>query len=312
MIRYYLNNRGYTPIDSPQPGCWIDVTTPDADELHVLTDRYHVPAQFIDYLGDDDERPRTEREGDWTLTIIRIPIHTSRRDAADATSPYVTVPIGVIARGDTLITLCFHRNTVTTDFVQHSRRRLITVASTSDFVLRLIYAAAHWYLAYLQVINRAVTDSQQAFAASVRNDDLMHAMRLQQALVYFNTSIKGNQTLLERLPKAYPDAPVDADLLEDVDIEMRQAESTVNIYSDILAGMLDTLASIISNNVNSIMKRMTSLSLVLMVPTLIASLYGMNVHIGLSDTPHAFLIIIGVSTLLTIGVYLWLKHIRWF
>lgn len=136
-------------------------------------------------------------------------------------------------------------------------------------------------------------------------------MRLEKALVYFNTSLRGNEMLIIRLKRAFSDA-VDLDLLEDVEIEMKQALNTVNVYTDILTAAMDAFASIISNNVNAVMKRMTGVTIVLMIPTLIASFYGMNVHISLSSNPMAFVIIIGIAAVLTLLTVAILARMRWF
>jgi len=295
-------------VSGRESGCWTDVIQPTEAELHLITHEWGVPESFADYLGDVDERPRVERDGLWTMAVIRIPV----RCGAQSPAPYITVPMGIISGNGLLLTLCYHMSELTADFAEHTRRRGITVPSPSSMVLRMVFASAYWYLHYLQTINRAVSGSGELYSSSVSNDDLLRLTRMQRTLVYFNTSIRGNETLLERLAKAYPDTPVDEDLSEDVGIELRQADNTVSVYSDILSGLLETLASVISNNVNAVMKRMTSLSLVLMVPTLIASLYGMNVTLGISDSPDAFWYILGGSAILTAAVYLYLRRIHWF
>ena len=148
---------------------------------------------------------------------------------------------------------------------------------------------------------------------SIRNEDLLQLMKLQKTLVYFNTSIRGNEVMIGRLKNIFQDTNyLDLELLEDVVIELKQAYNTVNIYSDILTGTMDAFASIISNNVNAIMKRMTSLSITLMIPTLIASFYGMNVDIHLESFPHAFIFIILLSAILSAVTFVWFRRIKWF
>jgi Mg2+ and Co2+ transporter CorA len=148
---------------------------------------------------------------------------------------------------------------------------------------------------------------------SIRNEDLLQLMKLQKTLVYFNTSIRGNEVMIGRLKNIFQDTDyLDLELLEDVVIELKQAYNTVNIYSDILTGTMDAFASIISNNVNAIMKRMTSLSITLMIPTLIASFYGMNVDIHLEGFPHAFVFIVLLSAILSAVTFIWFRKIKWF
>lgn len=285
---------------------WINAECPDEAELHRLIDEIHVPQAFVNYLGDVDERPRVDREGDWNITILRIPARGHEQDV-----PYVTVPIGIMTKGELTVTLCFHPNDVIDDFVEYTRQRRVNVANRPDFILHMILTSATWYLKYLQNINRELTSTEHNMESSVRNKELLKLMRLQKTLVYFSTSLQGNDTMLEHLPHIY-EGEYDTELLEDVDIEMKQATNTVTIYTQILESTMEALGSVISNNVNAVMKRMTAISIILMVPTLIASFYGMNVDIGLAGTPYAFGIIIVMALAATLGVLMWLKHIRWF
>lgn len=209
-----------------------------------------------------------------------------------------------------MITISYHPNPLITDFIENSIRKRIVVTSQADFALRIFYSAAYWYLKYLKDIAQDVLGAEKDLQRAIRNDDLIRLMRMQKSLVFFNTSIKGDVMLLERVGKMF-ETTIDEDLLEDVQIELRQADTTVAIYSNILEGTMDSYASIISNNVNSVMKRMTGLSIILMVPTFIASLYGMNVDILLGDNPHAFWIIIAMTVVFTAIAFIVLRRIRW-
>ena len=307
MRHYASSNNGFVELsDGSASEGWINVECPSRDDLKHLTETLGVPANFINYVGDVDERPRVDREDDWTITILRIPARSVEQDV-----PYLTVPIGVICRRDLIITLCFRPNEVIDYFIDYTRQRGIAISNRPDFILHLIYSASFWYLKYLQKINRDVTAAEHDMARTVRNEELLRLMRLQKTLVYFNTSLQGNEIMLDHLQRLY-EGEYDTDLLEDVEIELKQAVNTVSIYTEILESTMDALGSVISNNVNAVMKRMTAMSIILMVPTLIASFYGMNVDISLSSTPYAFFIIIGISALLTLVVLLWLRHLKWF
>ena len=188
-------------------------------------------------------------------------------------------------------------------------------------ILRIIYSSAVWFLKYLKQINNDVATAEKELEKSIRNEDLLQLMKLQKTLVYFNTSIRGNEVMIGRLKNIFQDTNyLDLELLEDVVIELKQAYNTEItpstlgkvIYSDILTGTMDAFASIISNNVNAIMKRMTSLSITLMIPTLIASFYGMNVDIHLESFPHAFIFIILLSAILSAVTFVWFRRIKWF
>lgn len=306
MIRYYESGNGFNQIDQWRPRCWIDVEMPTADEITLLRHNFNIPPQFLEYLSDPEERPRVERDGEWTLTIIRIPIKVDSNKA-----PYTTVPLGIISDGEVVATVCTQSPEMLSDFVAHTRIKGITVRGVPDFILRILFSATYWFLKYLHNIAEDTSHAEEKLQGNVKNDDLISLMRTQNALVYFNTSITANKSIIERMHTLYHNR-IDLDLLEDVEIEARQAEATVKIYSDILAGTLDTYTSVISNNMNAVMKRMTAVSITLMVPTLIASFYGMNVNIGMGNSPIWFWVILGVSALLTTGCMLLLKKLKWF
>lgn len=306
MKAFFINENGFVKREEWSPHCWVNVERPDKEDTRFMLDDLGVPASFLESISDVDERPRIERDGDWRLTILRIPTRLEGEEM-----PFGTVPIGIITNNEVLLTLCYFRTEMLTDFIAHTRMRGISIVTESDFVLRILFSSAYWYLKYLKDINNSVQRSDKQMRRSVRNEDLLHMLKLQRTLVFFNTSIRGNQTLIGRIRRIYGD-DYDPDLLEDVEIELRQADNTVNIYSDILESTMDSYASIVSNNVNAIMKKMTAVSIVLMVPTLIASFYGMNVTIGYESSPYAFwMIIIGSLALSTI-VYIFLRRIKWF
>lgn len=307
MREYYSCENGYTERSEWKHGYWMNVEKPSEEDMHFLTKKLHVPAMFLEYLGDPEERPRVERDGEWLMAIILIPVEAPK----SAGMPFQTVPFGIISKDDgMLITVCFHSNNIVPDFIKQSRRKGLNIANPSDFTLQIFYETAFWYLHFLKTLTLDVIGAEKDLKKSIRNDDLIWLMQLQKSLVFFNTSIKGNVMLLDRLQKLYGNE-IDREFLEDVDIELKQADSTVGIYSDILEGTLDAYASIISNNVNGVMKRMTGLSIILMVPTFVASLYGMNVDILIGEHKYAFWFIILIAAILTTVAFLWLRRLKW-
>ncbi|MDL2212382.1 magnesium transporter CorA family protein [Bacteroides sp. OttesenSCG-928-E20] len=301
-------NEGFVQIAEWKPNCWINVECPDASDLDFLIQELKVPESFLNDIADTDERPRTESEGNWLLTILRVPLPSEQNGI-----PFVTIPIGIITNDDIIISVCYHRTEMLTDFIAYSRRKKIEVRNKLDLILRLIHSSAVWFLKYLKQISNDIKLAEKELEKSIRNEDLHRLMKLQNTLVYFNTSLRGNQVMIGRLRTIFQDTNyLDKELLEDVVIELEQAISLVNIYSDILTGTMDAFASIISNNVNTIMKRMTSISIILMVPTLIASFYGMNVDIHLDRFPHAFTFIVLVSLLLSAMAFFIFKKVKWF
>lgn len=308
MRQFLYCEAGYVEKDQWLPNSWVNVECPTSDDIQYLMDTFNVPESFLSDIADTDERPRIEYEGNWLLTILRIPLQTK-----DQALPFTTVPIGVITNDDIIVTVCYYKTDLIPDFILYTQRKELAVKNKYELLLRLIHSSAVWFLKYLKQINYAVTEAEKALEKSIRNEDLLALMKLEKSMVFFNTSIRGNEVMLSKLQNIFQEPEyIDKDLVEDVEIELKQAHNTVNIYSDILTGTMDAFASIISNNVNTIMKRMTSLSIILMVPTLIASFYGMNVPVYLEDMSHAFVIIILLSIVLSATAFLIFRKIKWF
>jgi hypothetical protein len=307
-MRTYLSlEAGLSQLEQYTPKCWINIEFPDEDDLHFLTEDLGVPSEFLADIADVDERPRTEKEDDWQLTILRIPLESNIQGL-----PYMTVPVGVITGKETTITVCYRKSQLIPDFISHIRRKSISITSQADFITRMIYSSAVWFLKYLKLIYLEINRAEKELEESVRNEDLMRIMRLQKSLVYFSTSIRGNEAMLGRLRTATRAGEIDPDLVEDVSIELRQAYNTINIYTDICNSTMDALGSIISNNVNTIMKRMTSLQIVLTIPTMIASFYGMNVDVYIAEWHYSFIAIMIISVIISAIAFVLFKRIKWF
>ena len=255
-------------------------------------------------LSDIDERPRVERNDGWNCIVLRIPV-------AGDDIPFATIPLGVMVKDEYVVTVCFYPNNLISDFIDHTQKRRTSIESPSDFILRLLKSSAYWYIRYLKDAKNIVAEAEVYLKRSIRNEDLLKLMNLQKTFVLFATSISGDNILLERINRLYGQ-DLDKELFEDVSIELRQADSTVTIATQMLDRTMDTYASVISNNVNAIMKRLTNISLILMIPTLIASLYGMNVDVGISMDNHcAFGCIVGAGFILAVVTCLWLRKIKW-
>lgn len=308
MRTFLYCEAGFVEKDQWLPDSWVNVECPTTDDIRYLTDRFDVPESFLSDIADTDERPRIEYEGNWLLTIIRIPLYDS-----DSDIPFTTVPMGIMTNNEIIISVCYYRTELIPDFIRYTRRKEVTVRHKYDLILRLIHSSAVWFLKYLKQINNEVARAEKQLEKSIRNEDLLRLMKLEKSMVFFNTSIRGNEVMLSKLQSIFQD-PVymDKELVEDVETELKQAHLTVNIYSDILTGTMDAFASIISNNVNTIMKRMTSISIILMVPTLIASFYGMNVPVYGENMPHGFALIILLSILLSATAFFIFRKIKWF
>lgn len=193
MIRFYTCENGFVERDERGPHFWINVERPTPADRDFLTSELGVPESFLDNIADEDERPRFEHEWEWLLTIIRIPA----KSGVDFYS-YTTVPMGIITKDEIVVLVCHAQTEMIPDFIDHTRKRHIKIDNHPDFILRLIYSSTYWYLRYLKMINTTVTDSMEDLEKSVTNKDLLNLMKLQNALVFFNTSLKGNSMLTEK------------------------------------------------------------------------------------------------------------------
>jgi magnesium transporter len=308
MITYLKNEKGLAVTEKWEPNCWINVQKPTPKEQNYIINDLQIPEAFYNDIEDTDERPRIEVENGWTLCVMRLPYRNE-----DEKLPFITVPMGVVFKDEVFVSICFYKVEMISDFIKYSKRKNVIKKNDFDFVLRLMLSSSVWFLKYLKQINQNTKEAENQLEKSIRNEDLQALLRLEKCLVYFTTSLKGNDILSHRIKNLREiKDKLDGDLVEDVDIELRQALETTNIYSDILSGMMDAYASVISNNLNVIMKQLTSISIILMIPTLIASFYGMNVHNSLEETRFGFWVVALISfSISAFGVFMFKKR-NWF
>lgn len=306
MRTYWNTNNGLKQIGQWEPNCWIQVTCPTEDDQRLLEEVFKIPDYFLSDISDNDERARYEYDDGWMLIILRIPFVKEIRSR----TPYTTVPLGIIHKRDVTITVCFHETNMMIDFVSYQQKRGEGFTDYVDMIFRLFLSSAVWYLKRLKQINSLIEKAKRNLDREVNNESLIGLSRLQDSLTYFITSIRGNENLLAKLKFKLQVDELDADLIEDVNIEMSQARETTNIYSDILESTMDTYSSIINNNMNTVMRTLTSVSIILMFPTLIASIFGMNLTNGMEGNKFGFLIAIVVSALIS-GISWWIfRHKR--
>ena len=306
MRTYWNTNKGLKQIGQWEPNCWIQVTCPTEDDQRLLEEEFKIPDYFLSDISDNDERARYEYDDGWMLIILRIPFVKEIRSR----TPYTTVPLGIIHKRDVTITVCYHETNMMIDFVSYQQKRGEGFTDYVDMIFRLFLSSAVWYLKRLKQINNLIEKAKRNLDREVNNESLIGLSRLQDSLTYFITSIRGNENLLAKLKFKLQVDELDADLIEDVNIEMSQARETTNIYSDILESTMDTYSSIINNNMNTVMRTLTSVSIILMFPTLIASIFGMNLINGMETNKFGFLIAIVVSALIS-GISWWIfRHKR--
>ncbi len=304
MKKYWNTTGCLKQLTEWQPNCWIQVTCPTDDDQRELEERFGIPDYFISDISDTDERARYEYDDGWMLIILRIPYVKEVRSR----TPYTTVPLGIIHKRDVTITVCFYETNMMLDFVSFHQKRGVGFTDYVDMIFRLFLSSAVWYLKRLKQINTIIEKAKRDLDKGVNNESLIGLSRLQDSLTYFITSIRGNENLLQKLKFKLQVDELDADLIEDVNIEMSQARELTNIYSDILESTMDTYSSIINNNMNTVMRTLTVVTIVMMFPTLVASLFGMNLVNGMETSPFGFAIALIISALVSFGSW---AVLRW-
>ncbi|HHZ17567.1 MAG TPA: magnesium transporter CorA family protein [Peptococcaceae bacterium] len=301
MLTIYLSpqDNELLQINSFEKGCWINLIDPSEEEIETVVQNTGIFAEFLRYPLDDEERPHIEFEDKQLLTIIDVPIETP------SGAGYDTIPLGIIHTDDYIVTVCLHDLSILQDFYQKKVRGMATYKKTR-FLFQILYKNASLYLKYLREIDKKSTDVELELHKSMRNKELIKLLNLEKALVYFTTSLRSNESVLEKLLrgrviKMYEE---DQDLLEDVIIENKQAIEMADIYSNILSGTMDAFASIISNNLNIVMKFLAIVTIILALPTMVASFFGMNVPVPFQDSPYGFAFAVIISIVLSlIGVF---------
>ena len=289
MKTYWNTQGGLSQLKEWQPNCWIQVTCPTEEDQQVLEEKFNIPDYFLSDISDTDERARYE---------VR------------SRTPYTTVPLGIIHKRDVTITVCYYETNMMIDFVSYQQKRGVGFTDHVDMIFRLFLSSAVWYLKRLKQISMLIDKAKRNLDREVNNESLIGLSRLQDSLTYFNTSIRGNETLLSKLKFKLQIDELDADLIEDVNIEMTQARETTSIYSNILESTMDTYQSIINNNMNTIMRTLTSVTIILMLPTLVASFFGMNLINGMENNPVGFIIAIVISVIISVLSLLIFKQKR--
>ena len=303
MIRIFKTEDGAMhEKEEMQPGCWIALTNPTASEIIDIADAYQIDPDHLKAPLDEEERSRIDEEEEYTLVLVDIP-SIEERSGKDW---FVTIPLAIIMTNDVLITVCLEETPVLTSFMDGRVRDFHTFMKTR-FILQILYKNATQYLQYLRIIDKKSEVIERKLHQSQKNEELIELLELEKSLVYFTTSLRSNEVVLEKLLrtekiKKYPE---DTDLLEDVIVENKQAIEMAGIYSGILSGTMDAFASVISNNLNIVMKFLATVTIVMSIPTMVASFYGMNVNsrgMPFANHPYGFVIVLGFALALSLLV----------
>lgn len=293
-----------TRIEQVEEGCWVNLVNPTEEEIKDISNSLSLDAGFLKSALDEEETSRIETEDSDTLIIVDIP-YVNRRDNF---VKYETVPLSIVITSEYIITVCLKESAIIKDFTEGRTKNVFTNLKTR-FVFQLLYKIAAYYLSYLHQIDKMSSHIEKQLHVSTKNKELIQLLDLQKSLIFFSTSLKANDVTLEKIMrgrylKLYED---DQDLLEDVLVEIKQAIEMTSIYSNILTGTMDAFASVISNNLNMVMKKLTSVTILMAIPTMVASFYGMNVS-GLPLPNFWFTVAISVVITGVSGLILYKKH----
>jgi len=281
-------------IENTEKGSWVHVVSPTAEEIDLLSTNLNIQREFFQYPLDEDERSRIDQEETETLIIVNFPVAVP--------GGYDTYPLGIIMTDKVIISVSSCEPTFFNDFMSGKVKTFETYKKVR-FVLQVLYRISSLYMTYLRQIGRKIDYVEEVLRSTTKNEELLKMLSLNKSLIYLSTSLRANQVVLEKVEKIryFRIYEEDLELLEDTLIENRQAIEMSNIYTNILNGTMDAYASIISNNLNAVMKFLTSATIVIMLPNFIASLYGMNVKLPFQEHPAAFTFIILLCLTVTVG-----------
>ncbi len=315
MVRYYAKQDGrLVELDELQTGCWVNIEPPfSQEELDEIARRFQIPQDFLTDPLDIDERSRYEREEDVRLIVLNTPILSQTEEENDAI--YITVPIGITLTPDNLITITPFPNPILQLFLDNKIRNF-NPADEQTFVLHIFEQTVYRYLTCLKKLNLKRNLIEQELYDSSRNRELMQLLSIEKSLVYFINALNGNELLKMKMKRTdflgirHDEAKTD--LFEDIIIDNSQALEMANIYTNILNGTMDAYGSIISNNLNITIQRLTLITIILTVPMVIASFYGMNVALPLAEKPYTAVLVVGLSIALSLGVIWYFRRKRLF
>ena len=301
MIRYYktIENK-LEKLSSFENGCWINLVEPNQSEINEIATLLDIDIESIKSALDEEERSRIDIEDNHTLILIDIPVDESD----EKSSHYSTIPLGIIIVNESILTVCTAQTKILNDFIVGHVKNFFTFKKTR-FILQILHKNATYYLHYLRRINRMTTVIEREIYKSMKNKELIQLLELEKSLVYFSTSLKANELVLNKMVrtpsiKKYSD---DEDLLEDVIVENKQALEMATIYGDILSRIMDAFSAIISNNQNNVMQFLTSVTLIFSIPTIVSGFFGMNVGgIPSGNDPNGFWIVMLITTLIALVI----------
>lgn len=304
---YKTTEQGLEQLESMANGAWIKAVDPTPEEIQKLVAR-GIEADYINYSLDLDEMPRMERDEEYTFILIRIP-----HSQPDSDIPYTTIPLGIMIKGNVIVTICRYEKEMF-KVLANGKYRLLKTGKRYRFALYIFLETAARYLAHLREINRITEGIEDRLQKSTRNREVLELLKYQKSLTYFATALRSNEVMMERVRRTqiFNYYEEDQDLLEDVLTENQQAIQMTEIAANILSQMMGAFASIISNNLNGVVKALAAITIIINVPAVVAAFYGMNVQVPGEGHPFAFLTVIGITIgLMALVVFIFYKR-DWF
>ncbi|MCU4138688.1 MAG: Mg2+ and Co2+ transporter CorA [Thermodesulfobacteria bacterium] len=297
MFRIYKSEKGlFVPAEKPYPNTWICLFNPSEEEISYIEKKFRILPEFLRYPLDEEERPRIEKEEQQILIILRVPDVVSR----GLFIKYETIPIGIILTEENIITVCLKDHPIFEEFITLANRsKVFDLNRPVYFTLNFILAVTSLYIKLLRQIDKTLEEYEEEVFRAIENEEILKMLSIEKTLTYFNTSLQGNDTVLTKIQSGryIRLTEEEMELLEDVQIENKQAIEMTKVFLNIVAGTMDAYTSVINNNLNLIMKFLASIAIILSIPTIIYSMYGMNIplpfqHLSpFKGSPHAFYIV---------------------
>ncbi len=311
FLKKYPEDKELRMLQGPESGCWVNMVRPTPEEVSLISDKLQVPTEYLTYPLDDNEKPRIEKGDGCTMIIFRMPHKIVSPDGVSK-EQIETVPLGIVLTQNALITVTQHSSDILNDF--RSRFKNFATEHRTRFLLLILHRINNYYSYFLNMIEKEVDGIEKDLAQYVRNHEIIKFFAMKKTLMYFSNSVVANNNVLKKIlgGKVVTLYEEDEDILEDIIIENDQAIEMVTLYRNILTGTLDAYASIVSNNLNLVMKTLTMITIFLAIPTMVTSFYGMNIKLPIESNPHAYLYILLTCTILTLIFVFIFKKAKWF
>ncbi len=317
MFRIYKSENGLlVSAERPSPNTWVCLLSPTEEEISYIEQKFQILPEFLRYPLDEEERPRIEKEGQQILIILRVPDIVSR----GLFIKYETIPLGIILTEENIITVCLKDHPIFEEFITLANKsKTFNLAKPVYFILNFMLAVTSLYIKLLRQIDRTLEEYEEEIFRSIENEEILKMLSIEKTLTYFNTSLQGNDTVLIKIQSGryIRLTEEEMELLEDVQIENRQAIEMTKVFLNIVAGTMDAYTSVINNNLNLIMKLLAGIAIILSIPTIIYSMYGMNIPLPFQElppfkgSPHAFYLVNIITIFLCFLLFFVLRKKRY-